>query len=327
MDPLRYVRGLAGAIRARGARIYTNCRAISITGGERARVQTASDHRITANHVVVATNVPINDLIAIHTKQEANRSYVIAAPIEPGELPDALYWDLADPYHYARLAAGPDGEMVLIVGGEDHRTGRPAEGAERWARLEHWARVRFPGMGPVRWRWSGQIIEPVDAIPFIGRNPMDAENVYTATGDSGDGTTNGTIAARLIADLILGHENPYAGLYEASRLTVKATAEFARTNLEVAQHYGDWLTPGDVADVGKIPPGSGAVMRDGLSKIAVYRDEAGSLHKCSAICPHLKCIVGWNDAEKSWDCPCHGSRFDRYGRLVNGPANEGLGEP
>jgi Rieske Fe-S protein len=167
-------------------------------------------------------------------------------------------------------------------------------------------------------------MEPVDGVAFIRRNPLDEANVFIATGDSGMGMTQGTIAGILLTDLILGRENPWATLYDPSRKTLRAVGEFARENLNVAWQYTDWLTGGDAASPEEIAPGKGAVIRRGLSKAAVYRDEQGVLHQRSAVCPHLGCLVAWNEAEKTWDCPCHGSRFDRQGRVINGPANRDL---
>jgi Rieske Fe-S protein len=165
----------------------------------------------------------------------------------------------------------------------------------------------------------------VDGVALIGRNPLDHPNVFIATGDSGMGMTHGTIAGILLTDLILGRENPWAKLYDPSRKTLWAVGEFAKENLNVAKQYGGWLTGGDVSAPDEIAPGKGAVVRRGLTKVAVYRDEHGMFHERSAVCPHLGCIVAWNDTEKTWDCPCHGSRFGSTGRVINGPANRGLG--
>ena len=176
----------------------------------------------------------------------------------------------------------------------------------------------------MEFQWSGQIMEPIDSLAFIGRNPGD-KNIYVVTGDSGNGMTHGTIAGILLSDLIHGRDNEWATLYDPSRISLKAVGEFAKENLNVAAQFGDYITAGDVERVGEIAPGSGALIKHGLKKIAVYRDMHGALHKCSAICPHLGCIVAWNSTEKTWDCPCHGSRFDPFGKVLNGPANGGLG--
>lgn len=322
-DPFAYARGLARCIERDGGRIFTGSRVEGLDSGPPARIRTAQGYVVTADAAVVATSVPANDRIAIHAKQSAWRTYVIAAPLPKGQTAPALYWDTLDIYHYVRIQPG-ESEDWLIVGGEDHRTGQRVNGAERYARLEAWSRERFPAMGAVAQRWSGQIMEPADLVAFIGRNPMDEANIFIATGDSGNGITHGTIAGLILTELIQGRGHPWAKLYDPSRITAKAAGDYASDNLHVAEHYADWLTGGDVHDIRDIPLNSGAVIRDGLRKIAVYRDEAGVLHKRSAVCRHLKCIVTWNDAEKSWDCPCHGSRYDRYGRVVNGPAMNGL---
>ena len=185
-------------------------------------------------------------------------------------------------------------------------------------------RQRFQDAGPVEFRWSGQVMETQDGLAFIGRNPMDSPNVYVATGDSGMGMTHGTIAGILLTDLIAGRPNPWADLYDPSRVRTGAVGEFVKENLNVALQYTSWLTAGEVESVEDIAPNTGAVVREGLRKVAVFRDEAGELHRRSAVCPHLGCIVAWNPAAATWDCPCHGSRFDKVGTVINGPANTDL---
>jgi Rieske Fe-S protein len=167
-------------------------------------------------------------------------------------------------------------------------------------------------------------MEPVDCLAYIGRNPADSDNVLIATGDSGMGMTHGTIAGILLTDLIVGRENPWAELYDPSRKTLAAVKDFAKENANVMAQYTELLTSGDVDSSDQIPKGEGAVLRSGASKVAVYRDEDGMLHSRSAICTHLGCVVTWNGAEKTWDCPCHGSRFDCLGTVINGPANKDL---
>jgi glycine/D-amino acid oxidase-like deaminating enzyme/nitrite reductase/ring-hydroxylating ferredoxin subunit len=316
--PLKYLGRLAQAVQHEGGRIFTGSHADSVEGGVPGVVQVGR-HVVTADAVVVATNVPINDRVAIHTKQAPYMTYVIGARVPHGAAPQVLSWDTGDPYHYIRLY-----EDMLIVGGEDHKSGQASDTPQRYARLEAWARARFPMMGEVEYRWGGQVMETQDYLAFIGRNPMDHDNVYVVTGDSGMGITHGTIAGMLLCDLILGRTNPWAALYDPSRVTLRAAADFARENSNVALQYADWLTGGDVASIEEVAPGSGAVLRRGLEKIAVYRDPQGRVHERSAKCPHLGCVVHWNPAQTTWDCPCHGSRFDRYGKVINGPANSDL---
>lgn len=316
---LKYIAGLARAIERDGGKLYSNTQAVKFTGGADASVETSGGFKIKANAIVVATNSPVNDLVSIHTKQSAYRTFVIGVRVPKDSVTKALYWDTLDPYHYVRVQE-EDGYDVLIVGGEDHKTGQADDADGRYAKLEGWTRARFPMMETVEFRWSGQVMEPNDYVAFIGRNPSDADNVYIATGDSGMGMTHGTIAGILLNDLINGRENAWASLYDPSRVTTQPASEFIKENLNVAAQYTDWLTGGEVSSVDEIKFGEGAILRRGLSKVAVYRDEDGALHERSAVCTHLGCIVAFNSSERTWDCPCHGSRFGTDGHVINGPA-------
>jgi Rieske Fe-S protein len=169
-------------------------------------------------------------------------------------------------------------------------------------------------------------MEPIDGLALIGRNPLDSENVYIATGDSGNGMTHGTIAGMLLTDLITGRENPWTELYDPSRKTLGAVREFLKENLNVAAQYADVVTPGELNDPSEIARGHGAILRRGIAKVAAYRDDEGKLHERSAFCTHLGCVVQWNSIERTWDCPCHGSRFQTDGHVANGPAIRALGE-
>jgi glycine/D-amino acid oxidase-like deaminating enzyme/nitrite reductase/ring-hydroxylating ferredoxin subunit len=324
--PLKYLAGLARAIERYGGRIRSGAHVDDVEDGEPALVRTASGCTVECREVVVATNTPVNDRFTIHTKQAAYRTYAIGCWIPAGSVTRALYWDTCDPYHYIRVHPFDSARDALIVGGEDHKTGQESDTISgRHARLEQWARERFPMLGEVACRWSGQVMEPVDGVAFIGRNPGD-RHILVATGDSGMGMTHGTIAGLLLSDLVAGRENAWAALYDPGRVTLRATGEFLKENLNVAAQYGDWAAAGDVASENSIPRGAGAVMRHGLSKVAVYRDDRGVLHRRSAVCPHLGCVVSWNPTERSWDCPCHGSRFDPLGQVINGPAVAPLAE-
>jgi glycine/D-amino acid oxidase-like deaminating enzyme/nitrite reductase/ring-hydroxylating ferredoxin subunit len=326
--PLKYLDGLAQAIRRAGGQIFTDVHAEAIHGGAPARITTRAGPVVTAHHVVVATNTPINDPLIIHTKQYAYRTYVIGVQIPPGSVTKALYWDTPDPYHYVRIHSSDDRRRqthdLLIVGGEDHKVGEKNDGNERFAELDRWTRRRFPMVQNIEYQWSGQILEPADSLAFIGRKPQDAPNVYIATGDSGHGLTHGTIAGILLTDLILGRQNPWKCLYDPLRLRSIATTDFIVENLSVLAHYADWLTGGEVSSTAEIQPGEGRILRRGLTKIAAYRDENGVLHERQAICQHVGCVVAWNSTEKSWDCPCHGARYDAVGHVINGPANSDL---
>jgi glycine/D-amino acid oxidase-like deaminating enzyme/nitrite reductase/ring-hydroxylating ferredoxin subunit len=331
--PLKYLNALLDVFTREGGRLYGGTRAIKVTGGKQATVETSTGANVTARAAVVATNVPFNDLVAIHTKQAPYHTYVVAARIPAGSVTPALYWDTHDPYHYARLQRLTNAEVggdnpgsfdLLIVGGEDHKAAQASDSDARFAALESWMRERFAGARDVEFRWSGQVMETQDGLAFIGRNPLDEDNVYVVTGDSGMGMTHGTIGGMLVTDLIQGRPNRWSELYDPSRIRLGAAGEFIKENVNVAAQYASYLTPGEVSSVDEITPTTGAVIREGVSKLAVYRDEAGQLHRMSAICTHLGCIVAWNKAASTWDCPCHGSRFDAYGQVLNGPASKNL---
>ena len=323
---LEYVKGLARAIERNGGRIHRDTHAAEIEGvtDTSARVETSRGATVRARAVVVATNSPVNDRLVIHTKQAPYRTYVIGARVPRGSVPRLLLWDTADPYHYVRLQPVGDSYDLLIVGGEDHKTGQADDMTNRYRRLEKWTRERFRRVSKVEFRWSGQVMEPVDGLAFIGPNPLDKGSVFIATGFSGTGMTYGTIAGILLNDLVQGRKNEWAEIYDPSRKTLGSAAEFAEENLNVAAQYTDLVTPGQVESTRNIKRGRGAVLRRGLAKSAVFRNPDGELEEHSAICPHLGCVVRWNPGEMTWDCPCHGSRYHRDGHVINGPANRGL---
>jgi glycine/D-amino acid oxidase-like deaminating enzyme/nitrite reductase/ring-hydroxylating ferredoxin subunit len=328
--PMKYLEQLAKIIVAKGGKIFENTHAKKFEKGKPAKIMTNTGATITANNLVVATNVPVNDRTIIHTKQEARRTYVLSSLIPKASLHSALYWDTATPYHYVRVHSGEyeiDGKAcdLLITGGEDHRVGSPPKSYEDcFNRVETWTKKFFPQVIKIVGRWSGQIIEPVDYLAFIGHNPMDEDNCFIATGDSGNGLTHGTIAGILISDLILDKNNEWEKIYKPSRKSAKAWKNFLKNNVKNFLTYFKYFTPGDISDVEKIKPGEGAVIRKGIKKIAAYRDSNGVLHECSAICPHLQSIVCWNSSEKTWDCPAHGSRYTGEGKVINGPSNYSL---
>jgi glycine/D-amino acid oxidase-like deaminating enzyme len=247
---LKYLDGIAVAAKRGGAAIYNGTHVERIEGGTNARVETDRGV-ITAGAIVVATNSPVNDLVAIHTKQAAYRTFVVGARVKRDSIPQILLWDTSDPYHYVRLQRA-DGHDVLIVGGEDHKTGQANDADERFHRLRQWTREHFPHVETFEFQWSGQVMEPVDSLALIGRNPLDRDNVYIATGDSGNGMTHGTIAGMLITDLIVGRKNSWERVYDPARKTLGAIKEFAMENLNVAAQYADVVTPGEIDDVSQV---------------------------------------------------------------------------
>jgi Rieske Fe-S protein len=300
---------------------------VQIRGGASPVVITRDGHRVMAGAVVVATNAPIHQRIGVHVKQAPYRTYAIATDIPRGSVPQALYWDLArpyhrTPYHYVRLLSLSGSRDLLIVGGEDHRTGSVNDGEERFTRLEAWTRERIPNIGRVRSRWSGQVMETMDGLAYIGRDPK--KNIYIATGDSGQGMTHGTIAGMLLTDLISGRKNPWEKLYDPRRVPPRALPTLVREGMKTAKAYAGWLKGARRQVTRAIPRTSGVVIHAKGKPIAVYRDERGTLHAHSAVCTHLGCIVAWNSTEQMWDCPCHGSQFDADGHVINGPATSDL---
>ncbi|MGH7679453.1 MAG: FAD-dependent oxidoreductase, partial [Gemmatimonadaceae bacterium] len=347
---LKYLSGLASSIVDKyGASIYCDTHVEGVEGGDPCTVKCDGGKEVTAGCVVVCTNASISDYVRTHAMMEPNRTYAIAAAVPRGSVEKALFWDNAQPYHYARVLALGSGSWALnaqssepkaqspskgqvifdalIVGGEDHKVGHDSAPQERWDRIEAWMRQRWPQAGEILHRWSGQVLEPADGLSFIGRNPDGAENVFMASGDSGQGMTYGTIAGILLCDMLLGRPNPWETLYNPKRISLRAgpLKEMARHNADVALQYAKgYLSPSEVTSIEEIPLGEGRVIRRGGKKIAVFRDPEGQFTEKSAVCTHLKCIVEWNGMEKSWDCPCHGSRFAPTGEVLNGPAIMGL---
>lgn len=323
VHPGKYMAGLAAKIAERGGRLFSQTAYIGHeTEGAGVTITTEAGHTIRAGTAIFATNSPVNDRVAIHTKQVPYRTYALAARVPKGSVPDALACDTLEAYHYVRLQPLDDASDLLIVGGEDHRTGEADDMEERLGRIETWARERYPAMGAVEYRWSGQVLEPMDFMPFSGRNPGDA-NIYVHTGDSGQGLTNAVAGSLTILPLILGEHARFADLFDPSRKPIggPAIAEYAGGQAGVVTNLSEHLGPSEVASVDEIAPGEGAVLRDGtLGKLAVYRADDGGIVKSSAVCTHVGCVVHWNPFEKCWDCPCHGSQFAPDGAVLNGPA-------
>lgn len=330
--PLKYLKGLCKAIEQKGGKIYTGTHALIIN---HEGIATAKGFTVKAKHVVVATNSPVNNKYTLFSKQYAYRTYVIGALIKKNSLPKALWWDTGDfesnskipPYHYIRVHPYNEQYDLLISGGEDHPTADTSKTevveADRYKLLEDWTQ-RYFAAGDIVYHWSGQVLEPMDGIAFIGRNPLDKENVYIVTGDSGNGMTHCSFAGMLISDLINGKENKWEELYSPSRFTVKESGSAMQlVTDDLVNVLKKWFYTGSVKFSSIKNGETGIVKLDG-TKCGAYRDESGKLHLVSAECTHLKCMVLWNNDEKTWDCPCHGSRFTYDGKVINGPSNYNL---
>ena len=315
--PLLYLAGLAKASMRQNARIYANTAIVSVDESAKGPVaRTAGGQLIRAKTIVEATNAPIVAPIAIHKSQAPYRSYVITLEMK-GAAFDSLIWDTDNPYHYVRTFRQRN-ETLLIVGGEDHKTGAANDGDERVKRLELWARARFADLGKVRHAWSGQVYEPADYVPFVGRSPGH-KNVYIVTGDSGEGLTTGVAASLILPDLIGGRKNKWTAVYRPNRKIESSAASYAKQAAGVARYVIGKVLQREI-DPKKISRNGGAIVTVNGQKVAAYRDARGKLHTKSAACTHVGCGVKWNSFERCWDCPCHGSQFAALGQAVQAPA-------
>jgi glycine/D-amino acid oxidase-like deaminating enzyme/nitrite reductase/ring-hydroxylating ferredoxin subunit len=322
--PLRYLRGVAEVLQQKGAQLFANTMVTEVKEQDGAvTVSTAGGARVSAAQAVVATNSPINDRFALHSQLAPYRTYAMAITIERDSIEDALYWDTLDPYHYVRLENGRGNTQYLIVGGADHKTGEADDGWARFEGLESWIRALLPKLGNVTHRWSGQILDPVDYSAFIGRNPGD-EHIFVHTGDSGQGITHGVAGSMLLSGLILGHATPWKKFYDPARIVLGAAKNFVAENVTALKNLAEYVAPGELTSTDELKPGQGAILREGLSKVAAYRDERGVLYRRSATCTHAGCNVHWNSLERCWDCPCHGSHFAADGTALNAPAIQPL---
>jgi glycine/D-amino acid oxidase-like deaminating enzyme/nitrite reductase/ring-hydroxylating ferredoxin subunit len=325
--PLQYLRGLVAAIERRKGRFYADTAVEDVDEGKNARVTVKATNGFTikAAAAVVATNSPINDRVALHTKEAPYRTYAMAFRLPRGTLEDALYWDTLDPYHYVRLHPASTRTDYLIVGGEDHKTGEADDAERRYKSLERWIRRLVPSLGKETHRWSGQVMDTIDFSAFIGRNPGN-RNVYVATGDSGQGITHGVVAGLLLSDLITEGRSDWEAAYEPSRKPLRGVGTMISENLTAVKNFAEYVAPGELSSLDDLKPGQGAIVRQGLKKIAAYRDDGGKLYLRSAACTHLGCHLHWNSLERCWDCPCHGSHFAADGSVLNGPAIYPLAE-
>jgi glycine/D-amino acid oxidase-like deaminating enzyme/nitrite reductase/ring-hydroxylating ferredoxin subunit len=311
--PRKYLLPMAAKL----SHVYEQTRATGVSAGSPNRIETTRGE-LTADHVVVATHFPFLDRAGFFARMHPERSYALGLRVN-GAAPQGMYLSTDSPSHTVRSHPTADGEIV-IAGGESHKTGQ-ADEAEAVQRLEAWARARFD-VRSIEYRWSTQDNMPVDSLPYIGRLLPFQRNIWVATGFMKWGLTNGTAAAMILSDLISGRDNPWADLYDATRIKPIASAgEFVKENVNVGKRFvGDHLSSPDVRSTDEVPAGEARLVRDGAKKLAAYREPDGTLHAVSAVCTHLGCQVKWNTAERSWDCPCHGSRFHWDGTVIQGPA-------
>jgi glycine/D-amino acid oxidase-like deaminating enzyme/nitrite reductase/ring-hydroxylating ferredoxin subunit len=327
VHPRKYLASVASAFVALGGRICEDSAAREFSDDPRA--VKANGCTVTCEHVVIATHNPIAGLGAttgatlLQTKLALYTSYVVAGRVPRGSVPDALWWDTADPYHYLRVEPQHDQDLV-IFGGEDHKTGQQADTMACYRRLEDRLVTLVPGI-ELTHRWSGQVIETPDGLPYIGRS---AAHQYSATGFAGNGLTFGTLAGMMIADAILEHSNPWTELFDLDRKALtRGVWNYIKENVDYPYYMvRDRFAGAEARSLRAVKRGEAAIIERAGAKVAAYRDPAGAVTLRSAICTHMGCVVGWNAAERTWDCPCHGSRFRPTGEVISGPAQSPLSE-
>jgi glycine/D-amino acid oxidase-like deaminating enzyme/nitrite reductase/ring-hydroxylating ferredoxin subunit len=323
--PRKYLAALARLVDGEGSHVFELTRATGVHSGTPCIVQTSSG-RIRARHVIVATQLPFLDRGLFFAKAHPMKSYAVAASVDEDRAPTGMYISVDQPTRSVRSTSNGEGGRVLIVGGEGHKPGDEPDTHARYQRLEQFMRDRF-GIDQAQYRWSTHDYAPVDKLPYIGRLSRRDDRVLVATGFAKWGMTKGTLAASMLTDAIMGRENEYANLYDANRVDVRHSAgAFMKENAKVAGFFfRDRLCPRDGYDaIQALAPGEGTIARIRGKQYAVSRDESGALRAVSARCTHLGCIVGWNPADRAWECPCHGSRFAADGTLIQGPATDDL---
>jgi Rieske Fe-S protein len=287
----------------------------------------ANGRRISCDHIVIATHNPLtgNDsstgATLFQTKLALYTSYVVAGRVKPGRVPDALFWDTADPYHYLRVAPG-EGHDVVMLGGSDHKTGQVDDTVSCYERLEERLRSLAPGV-ELTHRWSGQVIETPDGLPYIGEA---APGQFVATGYSGNGMTFGTLAAMMARDVALGLKNPWQELFDVGRTKIKGGAwDYLKENKDYPYYLiRDRFAGAEGKSLRAVHRGEGKILSLHGQRVAASRSDDGTIEMLSPICTHMGCVVAWNTAERTWDCPCHGSRFHPDGRVLSGPAESPL---
>ena len=323
MHSARYLYGIAKAFDRMGGCVVQNCRATEVTHSDHQTIVHTTKGKIKAAHVIYATHVPPGINI-LHTRCAPYRSYAMAVTLNDGNYPDALVYDLDEPYHYYRTQE-VDGMKYLIFGGEDHKTGHEDNTEHCFAMLESYLRKHYD-INEVCYKWSSQYYESKDGLPYIGHLPGNPENVWVATGFGGNGMILGTVASCVLADLICKGDSPYRALFSPSRF--KPVAGFARAAKESADVLnalvGKKISVEKIEGMSELSHNEGRVGKYEGNRIAVYKNESGKLFALRPDCPHMGCALAWNQSEKSWDCPCHGSRFSHTGGLLTAPATQDL---
>lgn len=320
--PIEYLHGITHAFEDAGGVIVQHCSVTDAKENEKIEVETTLG-KVECAQLIYATHIPPG-VNLVHLRSAPYRSYAIAVRLKDNNYPDALVYDLYDPYHYYRTQE-VDGIKYLIVGGEDHKTGHIENTDSCFLHLESYVRKYF-NVDVIAFKWSSEYFEPADGLPYIGHLPGTSKNIFIATGFGGNGITYGIVSSMLLRDLIISGENEYTKLFSPSRIKPVAGFEkFVKENLDVAKELVSKILPTEKLDeLAGLAYGEGKVVKYEGQNLALYKDEQGILHALNPVCPHLKYTVAWNSTERSWDCPCHGSRFDCNGKVLTGPSTKGL---
>jgi glycine/D-amino acid oxidase-like deaminating enzyme/nitrite reductase/ring-hydroxylating ferredoxin subunit len=323
LHPAQYIYALAKEFEKIGGVLQEHCRVTGVDENETLTVHT-TNAAVQARNVIYATHIPPG-VNLLHFRCAPYRSYVIAVKLKnEADYPDALIYDMEDPYHYFRTQE-IEGEKYFIAGGEDHKTGHEENTEACFTRLEAFVR-KYYDVKEVTHRWSSQYFDPADGLPYIGHLPGHPTNMFVATGYGGIGISSGTIAAMLLTDMIVGSKSEYEKLFDPNRIKpVAGFKKFVTEAADVVSHLiGSVLPKEKLEALVELAPGEAKVVKYEGHTIALYKDENGQLHALNSACTHIKCTVGWNATERSWDCPCHGSRFSYNGELLTAPARKDL---
>ena len=319
----KYLLHLVNTIGGNGSYVFENSRVQTVEEGRPCKVF-ANNTTLLATDVILTTHLPIIDTGLFFAKTYPQRSYIIGAKINPEKAPEGMYIGVGKNYHSIRTTPTEDGGLLLLIGGGGHKVGAKSETEESYQELERYAHSHF-GIDKIDYRWSTQDYESFDKLPYIGKLTPTNEHIYVATGFSLWGMSKGTMAGMILSDLVQNKANPWADLYDSLRATPFITTESIKNNLEVGMHWvGDRLKGLQNWSTDDVEPGEGKLITVNGDKVGVYKDETGKVTAVSATCPHLACIVNWNSAEKSWDCPCHGARYTCEGKVIQGPAVKDL---
>ncbi|WP_261131580.1 FAD-dependent oxidoreductase [Bacillus sp. Marseille-Q3570] len=322
--PVKYLAALVGYLKEKNVRIYENTRAVDIKKGQKPEVIAENDHSLTSDHVVIASHFPFKDFEGVYfARLHVERSYSLAVKTDT-KIPEGMYLNADQPKRSIRNAVDPSGEKVLLVGGESHTSGQIEDTLACYENLRAFADEHF-GVTEIPHRWSAQDMTTLDKVPYIGPITEKNPNIHVATGFTKWGMTLGTVAAQVLSDLISEKENPYAELFKPSRFNAKSDVKnFTVENADVAKEFVKGKIDRRTKEIDELEHDEGAVVKVNGKRAGCFKNSAGKTTLVDTTCTHMGCELNWNNGEKSWDCPCHGSRFNTDGKVIEGPATKPL---